>query len=103
MLGAAFSGIKNVKVSLKAGASAPTDISKHSKFQATQAVLTLTPPSNELDTGLYLVVFEVETGKNSFNLNSSLKIVDTIKVSDLAYKLTSTSQFPSSLDKQISF
>lgn len=102
MLGAPFTGIKSVKVSLKSAFSSLKDVTNKSKLQEASGVLTLSKLA-ELELGVYSVLFEVETAKNSFNLNSSLKVVDSIQVASATYKIVTTSEFPSSFDKSLDY
>lgn len=98
MLGSPVAGIKNVKVSLKSSANALTDATKNVKLNKENNVLTFTPAVAEMGLGSYSVIFEVESS-SVFNLNSSIKVVDKIKLNSLAYKVEATQQFPESFDK----
>ncbi len=53
MLGSPFSGVKNVKVSLKSSNSAITDQTKNTKLSKENSVLTFSPVISELSLGLY--------------------------------------------------
>ena len=61
MLGSPFSGVNNVKVSLKSSNSAITDQTKNTKLSKDNSVLTFSPVVSELSLGVYQVLFEVET------------------------------------------
>ncbi len=102
MLGSPVAGIKSVKVSLKSPTNALTDATKNVVLNKDKNVLTFSPAVADLALGPYTVIFEVETSQ-VFNLNSSIKVVDKIKVTSLAYKIDSTQQFPESFEKQVTF
>ena len=102
MRGSPVTGIKNVKVSLKSATNALTDATKNVVLNKDKNVLTFTPAVADLALGAYTVIFEVES-TSAFNLNSSIKVVDKIKVNSLAYKISTTQQFPESFEKQITF
>jgi hypothetical protein len=89
MRGSPVTGIKNVKVSLKSATNALTDATKNVVLNKDKNVLTFTPAVADLALGAYTVIFEVES-TSAFNLNSSIKVVDKIKVNSLAYKVSTT-------------
>lgn len=104
MRGSPVTGIKNVKVSLKSATNALTDATKNVVLNKDKNVLTFTPVVADLALGAYTVIFEVEMLMiDKCNLNSSIKVVDKIKVNSLAYKISTTQQFPESFEKQITF
>ena len=77
------------------------DATKHSKLTNSNSLLTLTTPMSELKKlGNYKVMFEVERdGSATISLNSTIKIVDTIKINSLAYVVSTSKSAPSNFEK----
>lgn len=76
-------------------------MTSNSKLNKDKNQVTITPPSS-LEIGKYQVFFDIETSR-TINLNSSLRIVDKLKVTSLSYEVSTKKSFPSKLKESIDY
>jgi hypothetical protein len=100
IFGKAYTGMKDVKVSIQTESGSIVDANKSVKLNKDKNAITLTVPKKEAGIGRHTVIFELQSSSfpNNYILSQSLKVVDSITVSSASYKLATTSGFPSSID-----
>lgn len=103
-MGTLSTGITNAKVTLVSPIGTSTDITKQAKLNKDNNEITYTPAA-DLTIGRYQVVIttSAKTANQTSTFNSTFKVVDTIKVSSVSYKMVSKKSFPSSFNETVNY